>query len=425
MTSETAAGTPTGAPAGSSAPLPEQWRRVAEAVADPDRFVSASVTGARRGTTPPAGRITLRPVDLKAGRRVQCTRSDGPTSEVENLEPDAASELILELLGAGAANVVVRTLDADLQLRHSRRGRPHLVEHRPTAARVDTSHDRTKARWIEPGSPVLAALGMTDEQGRIVPSARAKYRQVERFVELLDHVVGRPDGPVRAVDLGCGSGALTLAAHHHLRRIAPGSTMLGVDTKADLMDRLAAITSGLGWDEVEFRTAAIDEADLGEPVDLVLALHACDTATDDALARAVRAGARVILAAPCCQHDLQTQLDRHQAPDGFDALMRDGIVTERLGDLLTDALRAEILRAHGYRTDVVEFVATEHTPKNLMIRAVRTDPTGSRRPTGSAAAAQELAGRWQVVPALARRIGWGADEESGGDAPTGDRSEGD
>lgn len=387
--------------------MPEQWRQVAEAVGDTERFVSASVTGARRGTSPPPGRLTLRPVDLRAGRLVQCTRSEGPSTDVENLEPDAASRLVLDLLIAGAANVVVRTLDGDLQLRHSKRGRPHLVRHRPTADHIDATHDRHKVRRMEPGAPVLTALGIADERGRIIPSARSKYRQVERFLELLDHVIGRPAGPLRAVDLGCGSGVLTLAAHDHLRRVAPGSIMLGIDTKQELMDRLSATVAGLGWDDIEFRTAPIEDADLGEPIDLVIALHACDTATDDALARAVRAGAGVILAAPCCQHDLQTQLDRHRAPDDLEPLVRDGIMFERLGDLLTDALRAEILRGHGYRTDVVEFVTTDHTPKNLLIRAVR-DAADGRRATAASAAARRLAERWEVVPALAQRIGYGA-----------------
>lgn len=389
--------------------IPEPWQQVIDAVRDADRFVSAAITGARRGTEPPAGRLTLRPVELRAGRFVQCTRVEGPSTDVENLTSEAAASLVLDLLTVGAANVVVRTLDGDLQLRHSKRGTPHLVRHRPTADRIDTAHDRRKARRIEPGAPVLTALGLADEHGHIFPSAQAKYRQVERFVELLDHTVGRPSGPLRAVDLGCGAGVLTLAAHDHLRRLAPGSTMLGIDTKVELMERLSATVAGLGWDDIEFRTAPIGSAELGGSIDLVLALHACDTATDDALARAVDAGARVILAAPCCQHDLQAQLDRRRVPDGFAALVRDGIVTERLGDLLTDALRAEILRGHGYRTDVVEFVASEHTPKNLLIRAVR-ETSAERRAAAAAGSAKELADRWQVVPALARRIGYGLDD---------------
>ncbi|MGH9134928.1 MAG: methyltransferase, partial [Ilumatobacteraceae bacterium] len=131
-------------------------------------------------------------------------------------------------------------------------------------------------------------------------------------------------------------------------------------------------------------------------------LHACDTATDDALAMAVGWRSRYVLAAPCCQHDLQAQIGDHATPAELAPLMRHGIVRERLGDLLTDALRAELLRAHGYRTDVIEFVSTEHTAKNLMIRAVRTD----RVDPGAATAAERLAASWGVTPALADRIGY-------------------
>ncbi|MGZ8804954.1 MAG: methyltransferase, partial [Microbacterium sp.] len=132
------------------------------------------------------------------------------------------------------------------------------------------------------------------------------------------------------------------------------------------------------------------------------ALHACDTATDDALARAVRWRSRFVLAAPCCQHDLQAQIDNVTAPAEYEPLLRHGIVRERLGDLLTDSLRAELLRAHGYRTDVIEFITTEHTAKNLMIRAVRTE----RPDPGASAAAERLAATWGVTPALAGLIGY-------------------
>ena len=143
-----------------------------------------------------------------------------------------------------------------------------------------------------------------------------------------------------------------------------------------------------------FEAGSIIDHQPTEPPDLVLALHACDTATDDALARAVGWRARYVLAAPCCQHDLQAQIDNASAPADYGPLLRHGIVRERLGDLLTDSLRAELLRAHGYRTDVIEFVSTEHTAKNLMIRAVRTD----RPDTEASTAAERLAAMWGVTP---------------------------
>ena len=178
--------------------------------------------------------------------------------------------------------------------------------------------------------------------------------------------------------------------------------MTGVDTKADLLAELGGTVRALGWDGLTFEAGTIADHEPHEPPDLVIALHACDTATDDALARAVAWGSRLVLAAPCCQHDLQAQLDRQGAPASAAPLLRHGIVRERLGDLLTDSLRAEILRAHGYRTDVIEFVSTEHTAKNLMIRAVRA----GRGDPAAADAARALAVEWGVTPALARRIGY-------------------
>jgi hypothetical protein len=388
---------------------PEAWALVVAAVVDQERFVSASFTGARRHTTPTAERVTIRPVDLRAGRHLQVSRFDGRVTDVTNVATDDAATTVLGVLEEGYATAYVKTLDGDLQLQHSRKGVARIVRHRPTAAAVETSHDRSKTRLIEPGAPFLRSVGITTERGEVKPTAVGKYRQVERFVEILTQTW--PDGagghgPVRAVDLGCGAGVLTLATHHHLSRVAPGSTMTGVDTKADLMDSLNATVADLGWSGIEFHTGHITDVEPAAPPDLVLALHACDTATDDALARAVTWGARVVLAAPCCQHDLQAQLDRGNAPDGFDLMMRHGIVRERLGDLLTDSLRAEILRAHGYRTDVIEFVSTEHTAKNLMIRAVRTDGSDAETMRAAGDAAERLAGLWGVEHALARRIGY-------------------
>lgn len=387
-----------------------EWQTIAAAVADPERFVSASFTGARRGTAPAATKVTVRPVDLRTGPHVQISRFDGTTTRASNVEPTAVGDTVLELLQEGFATAYVKTLDGDLQLQHSRKGAPRIVRHRATANRVDTAHDRTKSRLIEPDAPFLHAVGITDERGTVKPSAASKYRQVERFLEILTHTladVGASARPLRVVDLGCGAGVLTLATYHHLSQVAAGSTMTGVDTKGELMTSLGALAEGLGWDDVRFVTEAITDHVPDEPPDVVLALHACDTATDDALARAIRWGADVVLAAPCCQHDLQAQLDPGRAPDGFEPMLRHGIVRERLGDLLTDTLRAEILRAHGYRADVIEFVSTEHTAKNLMIRATRVatpDPSTSAARRSAATAAARLAGVWGVTPALARRL---------------------
>ncbi len=386
-------------------PRAEPIEALVEAITDQERFVSATWSGALRGATPPAQRVTLRPVDLKVGRRFQLSVFDGRTTHVTNLESAEVARRVHELFESGFASTFVRTLDADLQLSHSRGGAPRLTLHRPSESTIVTTHDRPKPRLIDENAPFLHAIGITDQHSRIKPTARAKHRQVERFVEILSHTLDDTDdgATIRAVDLGCGAGVLTLATYHYLTEVRGHSvTMTGIDTKTDLIDRLNATVAGLGWDGLRFEAGTIVDHRPAEPPDLVLALHACDTATDDALARAVEWRSRYVLAAPCCQHDLQAQIDNATAPAEYGPMLRHGIVRERLGDLLTDSLRAELLRAHGYRTDVIEFVSTEHTAKNVMIRAVRTD----RPAPDAASAAERLAATWGVTPALADRIGY-------------------
>jgi hypothetical protein len=403
-------------------------------------FVSASLTGldavqhlaAVTGFGTGIQKITIRPIALTSGPHLQFVSFDGRQTHTVNLRPEEAEvrfRAILEARGDGrsAARVYLRTTLGDLQLTHSRKGVARLIRHGATIEEVSTDHDRSKARRVAEDAAFLKATGISDAAGRVKPTARAKYRQVEQFLEILDHTLSMElpstDRTLRAVDLGCGAGVLTLATYHDLVfRRGLNLEMVGIDSNTDLITKLTRTTHDLGWDQIRFISGLIPsdvpqfrglvDSDLPEDqpaVDLVIALHACDTATDDALALAVRAKASWILAAPCCQHHLQAQISAHTAPAEFGPLLRHGIVTERLGDLLTDALRAEILRAHGYRSDVIEFISTEHTGKNLMIRAVRTG-----RPDPEAkAAAQALAQQWDVMPALAERIGFGPDRVSG------------
>ena len=180
---------------------------------------------------------------------------------------------------------------------------------------------------------------------------------------------------------------------------------MGVDLKSELLDRLNATVDSLastetGWGDLRFVSGSIADWVPETSPEIVIALHACDTATDDALAGAIAWGSKVVLAAPCCQHDLQAQLDRRDPPLGFASLVQHGIVRERLGDLLTDTARADVLAARGYRTDVIEFVAGEHTAKNLMIRAVAT----GRPDTDAAARLDDLVARWGIRPAIIDRL---------------------
>jgi len=200
------------------------------------------------------------------------------------------------------------------------------------------------------------------------------------------------------VDFGCGSAHLTFATYHYLHEILGKQVEItGVDLKEKLINRSNRIAYDLGWHTLRFEHGTIADYQADPPPDIVVALHACDTATDDALAQGARWRSPVILAAPCCHHDLQAQLDAQPTPEVFSPVLRYGLLHERMGDILTDSFRALILRMLGYSVDVMEFVAPDHTPKNLLIRAVRTGEVGS--PT-VIEEYQRLKDYWQVTPYL-------------------------
>ncbi|HJQ04447.1 MAG TPA: SAM-dependent methyltransferase [Nocardioides sp.] len=381
---------------------------VRTAVLDQEHLVRAVVSGRRRGMpSPDHRRAELRWVDLKAGRHLQVVRYDATQAHTANFAAGpAAAEAVDALLAEPFGNWHVETTETTLQLRYTKKGEPLLARSGATAgAVVDRGHDRDKERLLADDDPVFAALGLAGRDGRIKPSRQAKYRQVEEFLRLLDAalrdaiaagVVRRPTAgrPLRIADLGCGNGYLTFAAQRYLTDVRELPVrLIGVDVKQQSRDHNSRLAAELGMD-AEFVVGTIGEAELDAP-DVVLALHACDTATDEALARAVGWDAPLVLAAPCCHHDIAAQLRRATPPPAYSSLVRDGILRERFADTLTDALRALLLRSRGYRVEVVQFVESQHTPRNTMLRAVRakSDP----------AALQEyadLTAAWGIRPKL-------------------------
>jgi SAM-dependent methyltransferase len=225
--------------------------------------------------------------------------------------------------------------------------------------------------------------------GQVKQSRQKKFRQINRYLEMVDDMYpSLPEaGPLHVVDFGCGLSYLTFAVHHLLTALHGRQVqLLGIDQNEQIIRRCRQIAADLQLPGLEFRTARIDDLTLAKPTDLAISLHACDTATDQALAMAVSAEARVILAAPCCQHELASSI---QSPP-LDVLLRQGILKERLAALATDALRAIALEAAGYRTQILEFIDLEHTPKNLLLRAVRR--TGNE-PLAEAARREYLAAK--------------------------------
>jgi SAM-dependent methyltransferase len=362
----------------------------------------AVAAGKRRGAPPPAWRkAELRPVDLKDGRRLQQVRYDERQAHTSNLAyPAEAAAGVDALLAEPYGNWHVEAAGQTVQVRVTKNGEAqvHRETHqgvtRPRAAGGVSRpggeagrHDRIKPRLIDPGDPLFNVLG----------ADAAKRRQVDAFLRLLKPTLEGLQAPVHVVDLGCGNAYLSFAAHRYLSTTLGPTRLTGVDLRDAARARNTAIAAELGADDVTFVAGTIADAEL-PPGDVVLALHACDTATDDALARAVRWEAPVVIAAPCCHHETAAAIRAAGPPEPYGLVGRHGILRERMADVLTDSLRATLLRLLGYRVDVVEFVSSEHTARNLAIRAVRT---GAPAEPDLVAQYRELTGAWSLRPRLA------------------------
>ena len=375
-----------------------------------DDFRRATFAGPRRSGTPwPWLRVVVRPVRLRGQRHLQFSYFDRKKDVSRNcLLPDAAAPLA-ELVAAGYAGIHLSAHGEEIDVHTTKSGKV-LVGRRqnPTTAPPSERHNRIKELPLPEGKAdhFLEVMGVTTRDGRVRPTMRAKYAQINAFLEHLAHVL--EDAGLRTaghtldlLDCGCGSSHLTLAAHHYLNNVLGlPARILGVDVNDDLIRKSAERSARLGAEGTAFTCARIGALD-ARP-DVVLALHACDTATDDAIAQAVRAGATVLLSVPCCHHELNTRLRAEGPAAPLRPLFRHGILQQRTADLITDAFRALALRVCGYRAEVVEFVGTEHTPRNLMLRAVRGPAAGEP------AFVQEylqLCHFWGTTPYIERALG--------------------
>ena len=372
------------------------FAKATELISDQDNFVRAVFSGRRRNMQTQYERIDIRPVQLKDGLKLQLVMSEEKQDTTKNIDIDGSK--ILELLNGGYANILVEFTTGSYSLRITKKGEALIHEAKGVFER-SVSHDRTKERLLDASDPFLIEVGISDHKGSIKPSMQDKYRQVEEFLRILEPALPEKKEKLSIVDLGCGHAYLTFATHQYLRKSGVDAHVIGIDVRENSRDRNNAIAKKLGiTDSIEFRAEEISETAI-TTADIAIALHACDTATDDAIAWGVQHGVQLLLIAPCCHHDLQVQMQ--DIPEPWPLLTRHGIMRERLGDLLTDSFRTQILKLLGYRVDAIEFVGGEHTPRNLMIRATKT---GAKPEPIDIARYKEMLAQWNVNPALAQRL---------------------
>ncbi len=326
-------------------------------------------------------KITVSPLKMAGETYYQFASRFEREETHQNVAASETHAAILERAGSQFRDCHLMTNEADYQLRTNKKGRVRLSKSPPSHIAIPVQdHDRRKQYLIPDGTPCdfLHAIGVMSADGKVKASRQKKFRQINRYLELVDHIIPSlpTDGVLNVVDFGCGKSYLTFALHHLLSNIRRRDvSIVGLDRKTEVLADCQQIADRLDHRGLRFQEGDIAAFDTSEPVHLAVSLHACDTATDDAIAQAVRWRSNVILAVPCCQHELA----RKVSPTWLPGMQQHGILQERLATLLTDSLRAKALEAMGYRTQVVEFIDMEHTAKNVLIRAVRREQSTADR----------------------------------------------
>ncbi|MBH9577553.1 class I SAM-dependent methyltransferase [Inhella proteolytica] len=355
-------------------------------------------------------RLLLRPVQLKQGRALQLVFRHATKDITRNLSPDEALAVLQAHLGPLLRAARLQGAGGHWQLDFNRKGRARLVQHSKGAAPAAAAagHNREKTRWLHLEEPVWQALCLA-QIGRggeveLVPAMARKWRQINHFVEIFDaglRAAGlNPGQPVRVADFGCGKAYLTFAVHEHLRRGGWLPQVRGVELRQELVDQTETIARRLGLEGLSFSQGDVGHEQV-QPLDVMIALHACDTATDHALHHGLRAGARLILSAPCCHKQLRGQL---QPPGVLRPLFKHGVHLGQEAEMLTDGLRALLLESQGYDTQVFEFIALEHTQKNKMIQAVRRAQPSAERQQQATEQARALKDFWGVREQALERL---------------------
>ncbi len=337
-------------------------------------FISATLSNPRKAQDPK--KITIKPILLGETIKLQFTTYKDNKAYHENLDSHEAVATLISY-GNMFKQIQFFTTEGDYQALINKKAEANIKRKAPSQ-KMPTSlcHNRQKNYILDtPDSvPFLQALGLMDESGTVKPSKYDKYKQINRYLEIIaDSMNDLDTTPIRIIDFGCGKSYLTFALYHYLTVILNKEVqVVGLDLKADVIAFCQELAKKLGYDNLKFQVGDIGKYTTNQPVDMVVSLHACNTATDAALDKAIGWGAKVILAVPCCHHEAYTQIENKE----LSSIFKHGILKERIAALITDGLRAQMLEACGYKVGVIEFIDMAHTPKNILIKAILKDRPG-------------------------------------------------
>lgn len=319
-------------------------------------------------------KIVFTPVALKGHSHLKCVTSHARKDVTQNYSRDDGVARIGALVGEDFLSATLFTTSEDVTLSFTKKKVASLKHAKPTFSQAPSAeHNRTKQYIVDSARPYLKALGVTQDGGGVKPSMYPKFKQICRFVEIIDQLLQeseiREADRLTVTDIGAGKGYLTFALYDHLTtRMGKQALVTGIEARPDLVRLCNDLAVREGLTGLSFEAAAAEQS-LKNRADVMIALHACDTATDDAIFQGIKANASLIVTAPCCQHELAPQLS--ESGGELEGLLKFGLFKQRHADLVTDAARCLLLEASGYRVKVIEFVSTEHTAKNILIAAIR------------------------------------------------------
>ncbi len=348
------------------------------------QLIRVIISNPRERSEGSISKVKMRPVLINGEIRYQGTEYIGSRVIHKNYTDSEAVEYILRMMKHSFKQCEIACIDLTAGILVSKKGKVTVNVRKNQLRQISMEqggpllqHNRTKNYILKEGIPVpfLIDLGVMNKQGDIVKSRYDKFRQINRFLEFIRDVESElpKNREIKIIDFGCGKSYLTFAVYYYLHEVKGlDVSITGLDLKKDVIDKCNRLSNSYGYDKLIFKPGDIAEYTGQDSIDMVITLHACDTATDHALYKAVSWNSKVILSVPCCQHELNKQIHNELLQPVFNY----GILKERMAALMTDAIRAEVLKIKGYRTDILEFIDMEHTPKNLLIRAVRSNETG-------------------------------------------------
>ena len=383
----------------------EDIRELSQRIINNEVIIFATFSGIRNKSLKTFNKATIKKVMIKNELKYQFEYIYDKNVEHKNLNKIDSINEIDNLLKTYFKQALINTLESDYHILVSKSGVAKINKKAATKKFEEISHNRKKKYILNEGevTSFLVELGIMTANGKVINSKYDKFKQINRYLELVSDCIPYLDKnkTIRIIDFGCGKAYLTFALYDFLvLKMGYNVEIVGLDLKENVIKFCSNLAKKLNYDDLRFVQGDIKGFNEFENVDMVISLHACNTATDDALATAVNWGAKVILAVPCCQHELLKKIkNKKMVP-----LLKYGIIKEKLSSLLTDSLRANVLEIMGYRTQVLEFIDMEHTPKNIMIRAFFEDISNVDKVVEEY---KEFKKEWQISPYIEEAFGKG------------------